>query len=90
MKNFLESKKERAFYFIEILLFIVMIVGLALDLSGLACSTFLMTIVIGMVFLAAGYIGGQAWLDRWTKIAPNQTIEKIQDKAEELLDNEDN
>lgn len=68
-KKFRESKKAIAFLFIEAIHALFVMTGFLLPIPGVAMSPVLIAVVINMGFIAAGYIGGTAWLDRHVRIA---------------------
>jgi hypothetical protein len=70
----LESKKFLAYLISEITWKLVLVIALVVlreDFKdvGVWAWGFLMTIVITAGFTEIGYIGGQAWLDRYVKVA---------------------
>lgn len=70
----LESKKFLAFLIAEVTWKVVLIVALVVfheDFKSVSMGAwwFMMTIVVTAGFAEIGYIGGQAWLDRYVRVA---------------------
>ena len=68
-KPALQSKKFIAFLTTEIFLFVFLMLATIITASGAAIISVQVIAVTGMVFLAVGYIGGVAWLDRYVQVA---------------------
>jgi hypothetical protein len=70
----LDSKKFLAFLLCEITWKVVLLVALVVfreEFSevGMSAWWFMISIVVTVGFVEIGYIGGQAWLDRYVKVA---------------------
>lgn len=70
----LESKKFLAFLIGELTWKAILLAALIIfreDLTsvGVSAWSFMLSVVVTAGFLEVGYIGGQAWLDRYVKVA---------------------
>lgn len=84
----LESKKFLAYLISELTWKVTLIVALVVfrdDFSDVGAWAwwFLMSIVVTAGFVEIGYIGGQAWLDRYVKVAEIARGEKKDDAPSE-------
>ena len=68
-KTPLKSKKFICMLVIELMLFSFAMTALLIGATSFSMTPVLVTALAGLVFVAVGYIGGVAWLDKWTRVA---------------------
>lgn len=88
--NMLDSRKAKAYLIAEFTWKIIILVGLGLltyqvghdQTPSMGIIWFLMTVTIVAGFMEAGYIGSQAWLDKYTGTVKD-VVKTVMGKAEE-------